>query len=442
MKVAIVGAGPCGSYIALQMAKKHEVFLYESEPVLCGCWNTKRIDGYFTEHAPRVWFDNYKNSIQFLKEIKIDFDNEFFFVQNVLKNFLQGNISNFNIADLLYLTYLYIVPNSYHKGKSVSDIMKQFSLSGKRQIEEYCYLWDGIPPERFSLSTFVETFDAFILYNMYLPKTESDQWYEPKLKDAFKKHNVKLFLNHKLNFIDSQKLVINHKKIEADIYIICIPPKPFMDVLDKSDIHAKNNWGNYDLLQEKLPQNYYTAVGIQFHFSKRIYYKNTKRLPHIFGKFKIAWGQGKNYISLGILNLDAIKEMSKQKVISETWEQLTNSLKQAKHEPLPMYKKATLTPGVENKNGWKSTQGAFAQSSKYSFFVDHTGCQKNLHYVGSHNPSKSKLFPVTSHESAIICAKSFLNESYDYSLEIFKPFSIKIYVQIILLVIIIRFFLK
>lgn len=433
MKVAVIGAGPCGSYIAYQLAKEHDVSLYEQESVLCGCWATKRVNGYFTEHAPRVWFDNYKNSIEFLKEIKIEFEEEFFHVHNVFRNFLSGNISNFNLMDLLYLTYLYIAPDSFHQGKRVKDVFKYFSKPGKLQLEEYCYLWDGIPPEQFSLQTFVQTFDTFLLYNMYLPKQESDIWYEPKLKQALEKRNVSLFLEHKFNFIKDRKVFVNNKEIEADAYVICIPPKPFMDVLNKSDANAKENWGKFNLLQEKVKTNYYTAVGIQFHFAKRIYYKNTKNLPHIFGNFKNSWGQSKTYMSLCILNLDAIKDLKREKVIQETWKQLNQALEKAGHSKLPLYTKATMTPGLANKNGWVSTQGAFSHSVQSPFFVDHTGCQKNLHYVGSHNPSKTKLFPVTTHESAIMTAKSFLNEQFGYSLEIQTPFKIKIYVQFLII---------
>ena len=436
MKVAVIGGGPCGSYIAFQLAKQHEVTLYEQESVLCGCWATKRVDGYFTEHAPRVWFDNYKNSIEFLKEIDIDFEEDFFFVHNVFRNFITGNIYNFNLSDLFYLTYLYIAPESFHQGKSVKDVFKYFSKSGKLQLEEYCYLWDGVPPDQFSLQTFTQTFDTFLLYNMYLPKQDSDIWYEPKLKQALKKRNVSVFLNHKLNFIKDQNIFINNKKVIADAYVICIPPKPFMDILERSDENAKQNWGDYKILQEKLKTNYYTAVGIQYHFEKRIFYKNTKHLPHIFGKFKISWGQSKNYMSLCILDLDVIKNMKRETVVKETWKQLNEALEKAGHNKLHLYKKATMTPGVINGDGWTSSQGAFAQSVSSSFFTDHTGCQKNLHYVGSHNPSKAKLFPVTTHESAIITAKVFLNEVFGHSLNIHTPFKIKIYIQFLIILLV------
>lgn len=430
MKVAIFGAGPCGLYLAHTLGKYHDVDLYEREEHLLGCWNTQRINDKFTEHAPRVWFDNYKNSISFLKEIGIDFDSEFFYVQSNLGNFLTKSIRQFNILDIVILIILYLFPSPFYSDRPLQSIMNLFSKSAQEQLDEYSYLWEGIDPRAFSVKAFIATWDTFLLYNMYLPKKESDIYYEPKIKEALSKRNVKIHTNKALERIKDRKVYVNNSVIEADSYIICIPPKPFMDILQKSDADAQNNWANYEILTSKSKKNYYTAIGIQFHFSKRLFYKQYKHIPHIFSSYKIAWSMSKHYISTCVLNLEKANKSTKEELIQIVWKELSKFLKQ----PEP-YTDVTITPGVKRiNNKWVTTQGAFCHSVNHPFFCDHTGHQTNLHYVGSHNPSKINISPVTTHESAIVSAKAFLNESgyIKEPLQIYKPFKIQLLLQIII----------
>lgn len=434
MKIAIFGAGPCGLYIAYALGKQHEVHLYERETHILGCWNTQRIKNKFTEHAPRVWFDNYKNSIAFFKEIGIDFDSDFFHVQSNLGNFLTSSIRQFNILDLMILIILYLFPSPFYSDRPLHSIMNLFSRSAQVQLDEYSYLWEGIDPKAFSVKAFIATWDTFLLYNMYLPKKESDIYYEPKIKKALSDRNVTIYTNHAVTKIKDRKVYVKDNVIEADAYIMCIPPKPFMDILEKSDADAQNNWANYELLMSKSKKHYYTAIGIQFHFKKRLFYKDYKHIPHIFSSYKIAWSMSKYYISTCVLNLEKANKHTKEELIQIVWKELSKFIKQQ-----ITYDSATITPSVKRVNKtWTSSQGAYCHSVDSSFFCDHTGHQNNLHYVGSHNPSKNNISPVTTHESAIVSAKAFLNESnyIKEPLQIYKPFKIQLLLQIIIVYII------
>lgn len=432
MDISIFGGGPCGCYLSYMLAKEgYNVTLYEQESQLLGCWSTERVNNkYFTEHAPRVWFDNYKNSMEFFEEIGIDFKKEFFYVHNNLLNTTE-QIKFFSLSDLALLSVYFMNP-FIKQSTSVDDILKYFSLSGKKKLTELCYLWEGVSPKLFSLKVFFETLDKFLIYSMYLPKTDSDVYYLPKITQALKQYNVTIKLNSQITHIKNSVPYVNNKKVVSDKYIFCIPPKPFVKLLEKSEPDFQDNWGNLDSLQQKVKTNHYTAIGIQYHFDEKIKYKYIKDLPHIFGKWKIAWDVKHKYISTSILNLEKVNDLSETELIKGVWSQL---LKENKY-PLPEYKKATITPSVyKTKNKWDSSQGAYNHSVYHSFFCDHTGKLKNYHYVGSHNPSKSYLYPVTTHESTIIAAKSWLNESklLRKELNIYTPFGIKIYVQLIIL---------
>lgn len=415
MKYAIFGAGPCGCYLAYHLAKNgHSVTLYEKENTLLGCWATHRVDGKFTEHAPRVLFSNYYNTFDFFEEIGIDFKKEFFYVHN---NLLHSFSSSFSLVDIFLLSYIYLFARWY-SNRPVSHLLPFFSTEGKKQMEEFCYLWDGISPTRFSLTTFAETIDKFLLYSMYLPKTDSDVYYLPRISSALEKYNVDIKINHSLDYIKNDTPYVKGLPVYAHHYIICIPPKQLVDVLSNSSEDFKDNWGDFHTLKNKLKYNYYTAIGVQFHFSSKVKYSTIKHLPHIFGDWKICWDVKHNYVSTGILD-DTVHHLSNSELIEGVWNQLSS------YVSLPQYESATVTP---------TTQGAYSNSFKYSYFSDYSGKNKNFSYVGSHNPSKNKLFPVTSHESAIMCAQHWLNNN---SIPITIKYPISLFTFMLVLVIII-----
>ena len=404
MKYAIFGAGPCGCYLAYHLAKNgHSVTLYEKENTLLGCWATHRVDGKFTEHAPRVLFSNYYNTFDFFKEIGIDFKKEFFYVHNVLLQSLTE--FSFSFSDVLVFSYIYLFSSLYYN-TPVSYFLPFFTSNGKKRIEEYCYLWDGTPPEKFSVTSFSDTIDKFLLYSMYLPKTDSDVYYLPRITSALLKYNVTIKTEHQLDYISDNLPYVKSYPVYSDHYILCIPPKQFVDVLAKSSVDIRDNWGQLSTLRNKLHFNYYTAIGVQFHFTSKIKYSTIKHLPHIFGDWKICWDVKNNYVSTAILNYHHLHNLSKSDLIKGVWSQMSTFVS------LPHYSSATVTSSIfKEKNQWSSTQGAYCNSYKYSHFVPYLGKNKKFSYVGSHNPTKNTLFPVTSHESAIMCAQYWLNKN-------------------------------
>jgi len=70
----IVGGGPTGMTLAWLLGSKDKsVLLLEQEKVLGGCHRVQRVDGYFTEHGPRVYSNSNLMFIELLKDMDIDF---------------------------------------------------------------------------------------------------------------------------------------------------------------------------------------------------------------------------------------------------------------------------------------------------------------------------------------------------------------------------------
>ena len=70
----IVGGGPTGMSLAwLFGSKNSKVLLIERDQKLGGCHRVQRVDGYFSEHGPRVYSNSYIMFIELLKDMDIDF---------------------------------------------------------------------------------------------------------------------------------------------------------------------------------------------------------------------------------------------------------------------------------------------------------------------------------------------------------------------------------
>ena len=75
---AIIGGGPTGMTLAWILSKqKKNVILIEKDDVLGGCHKVLRINGYFTEHGPRIYSNSYLMFIEILSDMNINFEDLF-----------------------------------------------------------------------------------------------------------------------------------------------------------------------------------------------------------------------------------------------------------------------------------------------------------------------------------------------------------------------------
>ena len=419
MHIGIVGGGPCGTYIAYQLSKAgHKVTLYEREEDIGGCWGVQRTQtGAFTEHAPRVMFDNYLNTKEFFKEIGVDFDENFKKVYTVFRKSLK-DAKYYTLWDITALTIAYLYPSIAWNSHTVKSVMDTYNVSpsAREQITQLCYAIDGQPPEKLSAMEFFETIDTILPSTMYEPKiaSTSKNGIVTKIKEALTDVDIKT--SHTFKKHDPESNIATFSTPQGafnthhDKLIVCIPPEQLAKV--------------YPSIHPRAQKMSYTGIGVQFHYDERT---DPKDIPNpkttTTGSLRIisSYNEQEHTISCVILNIDlpALTDTNKRQLINLTWKQLKEAT-----QGLPKYTKATVTPTVYKKQDstWTCRHGAYYRNKANDTISIHN--IPGIAYVGSHNP---RSFPFTSYESAIETAKYFLNESglIPYKKHIKRPIRIK-----------------
>lgn len=396
--IGIVGGGPCGTYLAYALSRAgHDVTLYDKEEDIGGCWGVypDKDTRAFTEHAPRVMFDNYVNTTQFFTEIGIDFDDTFKKVYNVFVKMI-GSLHEFTLWDLIALTIAYAYPSVAWNGHTVKSVCDTYGMSRKAReyIDQTCYAMDGVSYDTLSAMEYFETLDTIIVSTMYESKTTTADAMLPKLKHALR--NVHIHTEHTFESYDpytkTATFVIPsgiRKNIVHDVLIVCIPPDQLARL--------------YPSLRNKANRMSYTGIGVQFHYKDDIemQYPDTETI----GPWRIimTYNTHVKCISCVILNIPRVSDATDKKaIIASTWKQLRHALPK-----LPMYTHATVSPSVYKKNDeWRCHHSAYYRNADNETI--HVNKIPGIAYVGSHNPRQ---FPFTSYESAIETAKHFINAS-------------------------------
>ena len=75
MDYTIIGAGPCGLTVAWILSNYgKKCVIIDREDSIGGCHRVRRTkEGYFTEHGPRIYINNFVCFIALLKDMGIDF---------------------------------------------------------------------------------------------------------------------------------------------------------------------------------------------------------------------------------------------------------------------------------------------------------------------------------------------------------------------------------
>lgn len=405
MDIAIIGGGPCGTYMAYELSKKHKVTLYEREEELGGCWSSHYdSNGRFSEHAPRVMLDNYLNTINFFSEIGLDFDSEFFKLYNVLYKFVVD--MNFSAWDIAALSVAMIFPEAWkgYSTKQLCDVLC-VSRSARNTVSDDCYAINGVHYGKCSAVTLLKTYDISIFANVYVSKTNSDKYLIPKLRNALNNVNVKM--KHSLEDVNDGVLRFSNGYIAKHEKVILCFPTPGV-------------------------ASYYTGIGVQFHYENEIKMIHPK--TETIGKWKIvlSYNRQSKCISTVFLNFKE-HELTKSEIISNAWKQITETLR------LPMYDSATLSEGTSKVRGkWTSRFGSVyydANDEVTDYF--HT---KHYDHVGSHNSTE---FPFVSYESAIVNAKRYINKSglMDEKIKVFHQIGARSIVILVVIVCVIIYLL-
>jgi protoporphyrinogen oxidase len=417
----IVGGGPTGMTIAWILSnQKKKVLLIEKDEVLGGCHKVLRVNGYFTEHGPRVYSNSFLMFIELLADMDIVFTDLFISFKYNTPHINSKKLNlTFNEIMALLLAFLKLIVNKdYGRTVSMKDFMKKnnFSESSYDFIKRLLLLTDGGSIQNYTLFQFLQLINQQLFYSLYQPKIPNDRGLIKIWTEKLLKNNVKILLNSKVVKIDVEnnnvsKLIINENGIEKEIiankYVLTIPPKPFYNLIS-SNPKTENIFGNNKELQKwKVKNSYFDYITLTFH------YKNEIKLELGHGFSRSPWGIGfiiisnimdfktdepsKTVISICISMLNnpneegkTVNQSSKEEIIKYVKEQLSF---------FPNPDLVIISPTVKRINDkWINYDTAYVVTTEQQF-IKPKGKLSNLYYVGIHNGNSSYNF--TAIESAV-----------------------------------------
>jgi len=417
----IVGGGPTGMTIAWILSnQKKKVLLIEKDEVLGGCHKVLRVNGYFTEHGPRVYSNSFLMFIELLADMDIAFTDLFISFKYNTPHINNKKLNlTFNEIIALLLAFLKLIVNKdYGRTVSMKEFMKKnnFSESSYDFIKRLLLLTDGGSIQNYTLFQFLQLINQQLFYSLYQPKIPNDRGLIKIWTEKLLKNNVKILLNSKVVKIDVEnnnvsRLIINENGIEKEIiankYVLTIPPKPFYNLIS-SNPKTENIFGNNKELQKwKVKNSYFDYITLTFH------YKNEVTLPKLNGFPRTPWGIGfiiisnimdfktdepsKTVVSICISMLNnpneegkTVNQSSKEEIIKYVKEQLSF---------FPNPDLVIISPTVKRINDkWINYDTAYVVTTKQQF-IKPKGKLSNLYYVGIHNGNSSYNF--TAIESAV-----------------------------------------
>jgi len=253
MHIVIVGAGPSGLTLALYLSKykSAKVTLVDQNDSIGGChrvYRDKKHNGFFSEHAPKVYNDNAVNFKQLLKnELYIDFYDLF---EKITDNSidLSGFLNVVTYKEWFHLMIAHIrrkMNKKYGKTISIADFIQKnnFSDYSKYEIDLICS-FSGLKPEKYTLSDFIDFFVQNKL-RLYKPRLPNDKALFNIWQYALKLKDVDILLNSKVEKIETHEKYICIKNtdpirpihiIQYDTLILAIPPISSNQLLSNKDL--------------------------------------------------------------------------------------------------------------------------------------------------------------------------------------------------------------
>jgi protoporphyrinogen oxidase len=422
----IVGGGPTGMTLAWILgSKEKKILLLEQDEKLGGCHRVQRVDGYFSEHGPRVYSNSYLMFIELLKDMEIDFFQIFTEYNASIAKIDKKTIASLTKREKMALYYAFfrlMIDSNYGKDISIQSFMdsNKFSDASKDYIQRLCRLTDGASSENYTLFQFLQLKNQQYFYKLYQPKLPNDKGliflWEEKLKST---NNVTIIKNTKVtklnkdkNKIESIICLINgvYTIFKGKKIVLTIPPKPLYHLLNGS-LGVEKAFG--DLKEWKSKNSYFDYIPLTFH------YKNSIELPKIGGFPKTAWGiafiilsnyiefndePSKSVISVIITFTDVpnengktVDQCSKEEIIEYVKSQLPF---------FPTPDKVIISPNVIRMNDkWINLDTAYVVTTENKFIESSSKEIDNLFAVGIYNGNSNYHF--TAIESAVENAIEF-----------------------------------
>ena len=410
----IVGAGPGGLTLAYYLGKLgYKILLLEKESVPGGCHRVRRVDGYFSEHGPRIYINNYFSLINMLQEWGIKFEDlflEYNFGMNIPATQIMNSMTLREKIIIAIEFFIYMIYPEGAKQQSVLEFFKLHNFSDQtiKIFDRICRLTDGGRIENYTLFELFEVFNQNIFYQTYQPKLPNDKgllkiWINKILETG----NVKILYNVTVDRISNDAIVTANGQIyHAKKYIFTIPPKPFISILEKSN--NPSMFGEFNQLQYWANKSaYFDYLPVTYHWKERI------DLPHVWGSTDSDWGiifivlsdymyfeESQTVIIVASTLNDSKSQVigktanqsTEKELVTETFRQLSEILSISRQPDVSI-----LSESLRKENDkWVTSDTAFIYTKLgYAPTYQHD----NIYWIGSHTGFSNYNF--TSLETAI-----------------------------------------
>ncbi len=420
----IIGGGPTGMTLAHLLSKYNKkVAIIEKEKELGGCHSVKRVDNLFSEHGPRIYFDNYLMFQRILKDIGYKFDDLFVPYSFGKYDTFNTVFSKLSYSELFHLGFAFLTLNDSYKKISLMEFMKfkHFSPSSIDLLDRLGRLTDGGTANEYTLYSFLQILNQNFLYKIYQPKLPNDVgfiniWENYLVNNGVDIYTDSIIENISFNNNKITKIITNSNELIANNFIMAMPPYSINELIQITNLN--NAFGdNFSDFSEKT--NYLTYVPITFHWSTKL------NLKKIWGYPSTSWGVGhivlsdymdfqddrsKTVISALITKFDKSdylhktpNEISDKNIlIKEVFRQLKSI-----YNDLPDPDNIIMSQNYYLNNKWVPRHTAF-MTTKYGYIDFYSPVFKNLYNCGVHNGKSSYSF--TSLESSIVNAINLVHE--------------------------------
>jgi hypothetical protein len=441
-KVVIIGSGPAGLTICYLLAKtgQYEVTLIDDNESLGGIHRVTRVDKkYFSEHSPRLYSSTYVNTIQLLKDMKINFYDYFTPYNFNISSFMTNKIK----LKHFYSPFLKFLITGNCSDVTMEEFIKTKKISNeeKENIDRICRLTDGAGISKYSLKKFMALINEQYFHQLYQPSKTTDTGLFKEIYNKLKQLNVNMQLNKRVVAINSDNSILlnDNSIIGANKIIFAIPPIALRNILKESK-NFKDVFGPFEKINDFAEKTEYSdVISITFHW------KNKLDLPKRNGFPLSKWGLAyvvtsdysknveegyKTVISTALTITDEIKDVSKDFIIKEAFLQLKES-----YPNIPNYDNALINPKVYYNKAegiWEDIDSGFVQVNKTDVLPFGGSVFYNL---GTHNGFSKYSF--TSMESAVSNALKLSSILLNKKIKIKQALTIRKTVWIIIICVLI-----
>lgn len=458
----IIGGGPTGMTLAwLLEDKTRKILLIDKENELGGCHRVQRVNGYFSEHGPRVYSNSFLMFIEILKEMDIKFEDHFIEYKASLSKIDKKTLNSFtyNEKKSLFFAFINLVfDNNYGKNISLKKFSddNNFTDASKDYIEKFCRLTDGASHEKYTLFQFLQLSNQQYFYKLYQPKAPNDKGFIKLWEDKLiESGNVTILKNTNIIRLikDGDKIdsvVILHDLIVENIkgkkIILAVPPKPLYNIIKQSP-GVENAFSHIEDLEKWKDNNsYFDYIPLTFHYTESV------PMPKILGFPKTEWGIGfiilSNYMNFSdepsktVISI-TITFTDRPNKYGKTVNQCTkNEIIEYVKEVLNVFPEPDLviiSPNVIRDNDkWINLDTAYVVTTDNHFIESKSNNFNNLFAVGIFNGNS--LYNFTAIESSVqnaihFCRDEIKNLKYELQNEKLLTIIDIIYNIIIILVI-------